>query len=83
MRRFSPRAMSNYEGKSPRRIDRSGGVKLQRKPRNTSHRCIGSFAEIVRCGRRMVCGGLIECISQSLEGFQNPITNYRIEPETI
>jgi hypothetical protein len=51
--------------------------------RDSSHRCIGSFPQIVRPGGEMVCGRMIERISQSLEGFQNPIANYRIEPETI
>jgi hypothetical protein len=61
----------------------SVGVKLQRKPCDSSHRSIGGFPEIVHSGRGMVCGGLIECISQGLERFQNPIANCRIEPGTV
>jgi len=58
-------------------------VKLQRKPRDSSHRCIGSFPQIVLPGGEMVWGRMIERVSQSLEGFKNPIAKYRIEPETI
>ncbi len=65
------------------RRDRLGGVKLQRNPRDSSHCSIGSFPEIVRGRIGTVCGRLIECISQSLEGFQNPIANCRIEPATV
>jgi hypothetical protein len=66
-----------------RRIDRLGGVKLQREPRDSSHRSIGGFLQIVRGRTGMVCGRLIECISQSLEGFQNPDASCWIEPGTV
>jgi len=59
------------------------GVKLQRKPRDSSHCSIGSFPEIVRGRREMICGRLIECISQSLERFENPDANCRIEPGIV
>ncbi len=63
----------------------SAGVEFQLKPRDSSHCFIGSFQEIVRGHRRMVCSRLIECTSQIeriiqvIERFQNPIADCRIK----
>jgi hypothetical protein len=70
-------------GERPRWIDVSVGVNLQHNPRDSSHCFIGSFPQIVRDRRGVVCGRLIESIAQSLERFQGPDANCRIEPAFV
>ena len=59
------------------------GVNFQHNPRDSSHCSIGSFPQIVRGRGGMVRGRLIECIAQSLERFQSPGANCRIEPAFV
>jgi hypothetical protein len=61
----------------------SVGVNLQHKPRDSSHCSVGSFPQIARGRRGMVCGRLLECVAQGLERFQGPDANCRIESAIV
>jgi hypothetical protein len=54
-------------------------MKLQHNPRDSSHCIVGGFPQIVRDRGGIVWARLLECIAQSLERFQNPDANCRIE----
>jgi hypothetical protein len=63
--------------------DTSVGVNLQHNPRDSSHCVIGGVPQLVYGRRGMVWARRLECIAQTLERFQNPDANCRIEPAFV